>query len=240
MQAITTHTQTHLNLLEDFLNLPNWCVLFKYHNILEEAVIILKNIELTLKKQALEHEIYPKNPLRLLQYLQPSDIKVIILGQDPYHNENQADGFAFSVPHNMPIPPSLRNIDIELRNSLNVSISKHGNLSTWVTQGVFLLNTSLTVKAHCAGSHMQLWKPFTKQLLHLIQQGCQQPIVYMLWGKHAQQLIDKNNIAINQLVLESAHPSPLSAYRGFLGNQHFALCNQHLVKHGLTAINWQH
>lgn len=165
------------------------------------------------------------------------EVKVVILGQDPYHNPGQAMGLSFSVPRGVAIPPSLRNIYAELESSLGISPPRHGDLSSWASQGVFLLNSMLTVEQQQAGSHQKSgWQYFTDAAIQALGQE-REGLVFMLWGAFAQ----KKKALINSsqhLVLESAHPSPLSAHRGFLGNQHFALANEYLLKNGKAAINW--
>ena len=166
-----------------------------------------------------------------------NNVKVVILGQDPYHEPGQAHGLAFSVRENVKIPPSLVNIYKEINSEFGTPIPKSGNLARWQEQGVLLLNTVLTVEAHKAGSHRnQGWEDFT---LHCVQYLSEkQPhLVFLLWGRDARskaKLIDKSK----HLVLESAHPSPLSAYNGFFNNNHFKLCDEQLKNWGLQEINW--
>ena len=166
-------------------------------------------------------------------------VKVVILGQDPYHGENQAHGLAFSVQQGVAIPPSLRNIYKELTTDIEgFQTPTHGNLSAWASQGVLMLNTVLTVEAGLAHSHAKLgWETFTDEVLNLL--NCEHSdLVFMLWGAHAikkGQLIDRNR----HLVLEAVHPSPLSARRGFFGCQHFSKTNQWLTEKGQSTINWQ-
>ncbi|AGI23203.1 uracil-DNA glycosylase [Pseudomonas sp. MT3] len=164
-------------------------------------------------------------------------VKVVIIGQDPYHGPGQAHGLCFSVQPGVPTPPSLQNIYKELQRDLNIPIPNHGYLQHWAEQGVLLLNTSLTVEQARAGSHAQAgWQPFTDKVIEVVSQRCEN-LVFLLWGSHAQskqKLID----AQKHLVLKSAHPSPLSAYRGFLGNGHFSRTNKFLEQHGLAPIDW--
>ena len=166
-----------------------------------------------------------------------NNVKVVILGQDPYHEPGQAHGLAFSVRENVKIPPSLVNIYKEINSEFGTPIPKSGNLARWQEQGVLLLNNVLTVEAHKAGSHRnQGWEDFT---LHCVQYLSEkQPhLVFLLWGRDARskaKLIDKSK----HLVLESAHPSPLSAYNGFFNNNHFKLCDEQLKNWGLQEINW--
>ena len=166
------------------------------------------------------------------------NLKVVILGQDPYHNHNQAHGLAFSVQENVDIPPSLRNIYKELEQSINAfMIPNHGSLESWAKQGIFLLNTTLTVEAHIANSHSKIgWEIFTDTIIKTISNN-KKNVAFILWGAHARKkakLIDKSK----HLILESAHPSPLSSYRGFFGCNHFNLCNQYLVEKNIKIIDW--
>lgn len=165
-------------------------------------------------------------------------VRVVIVGQDPYHGENQAQGLSFSVPNDARIPPSLKNIYKELANDLNVPISDSGDLQCWADQGVLLLNAVLTVRDASPNSHQgKGWERFTDAVIELINNK-QEHIVFMLWGTYAQkkgQGIDKTK----HLILEAPHPSPLSAHRGFLGCQHFSLANDYLIKMGKSPIDWQ-
>ena len=164
-------------------------------------------------------------------------VKVVILGQDPYHEPGQAHGLCFSVQDDVPFPPSLVNIFKEIQSDLGKPIPATGNLTRWADQGVLLLNATLTVRAHQAGSHQNRgWETFTDAVIHRLAQE-RSHIGYLLWGAYAQRkgaFIDgKKN-----LVLKSAHPSPLSAYRGFFGNKHFSQANDYLVATGQTPIDW--
>ena len=164
-------------------------------------------------------------------------VKVVILGQDPYHGEGQAHGLCFSVPEGVPFPPSLKNILQEVHDETGAEMPVSGDLTRWAEQGVFLLNTCLTVRAHEPFSHAgQGWETFTDAVIrHLSEE--REALVFMLWGAPAGKkatLID----AKRHLILKSAHPSPLSAYRGFFGNHHFQLCNRYLAEHGKEAIVW--
>ncbi|AKX53961.1 uracil-DNA glycosylase [Thiopseudomonas alkaliphila] len=185
-------------------------------------------------------QIYPPGPLMFNAFtLTPlPQVKVVILGQDPYHGEGQAHGLSFSVPEGIAIPPSLLNIYKELQRDLGLAIPNHGNLTAWAQQGVLLLNTSLSVERANAGSHAKLgWQQFTDKVIAAVS-AQQQHVVFMLWGAHAKSkigLIDRTK----HLVLTSVHPSPLSAYRGFIGCGHFSRCNQFLQQSGLTPIDWQ-
>lgn len=165
------------------------------------------------------------------------NVKVVLIGQDPYHEPGQAQGLCFSVGDGVKFPPSLRNIFTEIQSDLGVAVPDSGDLTRWAKQGVLLLNATLTVRAHAAGSHQNKgWETFTDAVIRAVSEG-RDNVVFMLWGSYAQskaKLIDSTR----HCVLKSAHPSPLSAYRGFFGNHHFSICNQYLQQHGLDAINW--
>ncbi len=168
----------------------------------------------------------------------PESVKVVILGQDPYHGAGQAHGLSFSVPRGVAIPPSLRNIYKELASDLGIVPAVHGHLGHWSKQGVLLLNSVLSVEAGRAASHRDIgWEPFTDRVVETIAKRTK-PVVFMLWGRDAQRkgrAID----SIRHLVLKAPHPSPLSAYRGFLGCQHFSQANAFLQQSGQTPINWE-
>lgn len=164
-------------------------------------------------------------------------VKVVILGQDPYHGPGQAHGLCFSVQPGVPLPPSLLNIFKELHSDLGVPIPPHGDLQSWAEQGVLLLNATLTVEAGLAGSHQgKGWETFTDKAIEVLNRECD-GLVFMLWGAYAQK---KGAIIDNEkhLVLKSPHPSPLSAHRGFFGNRHFSKANQFLQKQGKSPIDW--
>lgn len=167
-----------------------------------------------------------------------SKVKVVILGQDPYHGDGQAHGLSFSVRPNVAIPPSLLNIYQELESDCGCYIPNNGYLEKWAKQGVLLLNTVLTVQAHKAFSHRGIgWEEFTDAAIRAVNEQ-DRPIVYLLWGKPAQS---KKSMLNNpkHLILEAPHPSPLSAYRGFFGCHHFSKANEFLTEHGETPIDWQ-
>lgn len=167
-----------------------------------------------------------------------SEVKVVILGQDPYHGDGQAHGLSFSVRPNVEIPPSLVNIYQELNKDLGCLIPNNGCLEKWAEQGVLLLNTVLTVRAHQAFSHRGIgWEQFTDAAIRILNEQ-DRPIVYLLWGKPAQS---KKSMLNNpkHLILEAPHPSPLSAYRGFFGCKHFSQANDFLERHGVDPIDWQ-
>lgn len=164
-------------------------------------------------------------------------VKVVILGQDPYHEPGQAEGLCFSVADGVAYPPSLQNIFKEITADVGRPVPESGSLRRWAAQGVLLLNATLTVRAHQAASHQgHGWEQFTDNVVRALSEG-REHLVFMLWGSAAQrkgQVIDRER----HLVLQSAHPSPLSAYRGFFGNHHFSRCNAYLEAHGETPINW--
>lgn len=166
-----------------------------------------------------------------------SQVRVVIIGQDPYHGPGQAHGLCFSVNDGVAFPPSLLNIFKEVRDDMGTEIPTSGNLTHWAQQGVLLLNATLTVRAHQAGSHQrQGWEEFTDAVIQRLNQQ-RDNLVFILWGSYAQKkgaMIDRQR----HLVLQSAHPSPLSAWHGFFGNHHFSLTNQYLQQHGLPPIVW--
>lgn len=183
---------------------------------------------------------YPPGPLIFNAFnLCPFDqVKVVILGQDPYHEPGQAHGLSFSVQDGVPFPPSLQNIFKEIHDDLGAPIPASGNLTRWAEQGVLLLNATLTVRAHQANSHARLgWQQFTDAAIRALASE-RDHLVYLLWGGYARgkaYMIDRQN----NLVLESVHPSPLSANRGgWFGNHQFSQCNAYLQAHGLTPIQW--
>lgn len=174
------------------------------------------------------------------KYTDLNNLKVVILGQDPYHNYNQAHGLAFSVQKGVAIPPSLQNIYRELARSIpDFKIPNHGCLINWARQGVFLLNTTLTVEAHKANSHKDIgWETFTDAVISKIS-DYKSNVVFMLWGAHARKkkcLVDSSK----HLILETTHPSPLSAHRGFLGCNHFVECNNYLLKYYNSKVDWSY
>jgi uracil-DNA glycosylase len=186
------------------------------------------------------HTVYPSmydifNSLKFTDY---KDVKVVILGQDPYHGPNQAHGLSFSVKPDVAIPPSLLNIYKELQSDLNCFIPNNGYLEKWARQGVLLLNAVLTVKASKANSHQNIgWEPFTNKIISLLNER-EKPIVFILWGKNAQSKLKIiNNPA--HYIIQSVHPSPLSAYRGFLGSKPFSEANNFLMSIGEKPIDWQ-
>ena len=187
-----------------------------------------------------KHVVYPPSEdIFNAFHLTPLDkVKVVIIGQDPYHEPNQAHGLCFSVKPEVDIPPSLVNIYKELHDDCGCYIPDNGYLVNWAKQGVLMLNTLLTVRAHQAFSHKgQGWEQFTDAIIKAVNMQ-DRPIVYLLWGKPAQE---KASMLKNpkHLILKAPHPSPLSAYRGFFGCKHFSKTNEFLEKNGITPINWQ-
>ena len=199
-----------------------------------------KELETFLISEWEHNEIFPpKNDIFTAFNLTPyKDTKIVILGQDPYHDNNQAHGLAFSVNKNQKIPPSLRNIFKELNSDLNIPIPNHGNLESWAKQGILLINAVLTVRAHEANSHAKHgWETFTDAVITYLNQK-NDPVIFLLWGNNAikkSQLIDSNK----HTIISSVHPSPLSAHRGFFGSKPFSKINNILIQKNKTPINWQ-
>ncbi len=178
-----------------------------------------------------------KNIFRALDLCPPSKVKVVIIGQDPYHGEGQANGLCFSVNDGIQFPPSLRNIFKEIESDLGTPAPTSGNLDRWAEQGVLLLNATLTVRAHQAASHAgHGWEQFTDAVIAALTES-RKGVVYMLWGNYAARKGALVNAEEN-LVLRSAHPSPLSAYNGFFGSRHFSKANAYLLSQGLEPIVW--
>ena len=194
----------------------------------------------TVNQEYRTHRVYPPaDDIFNAFHLTPlKDVKVVILGQDPYHGDGQAEGLSFSVKPGVDIPPSLVNIYQELHDDLGCTIPSHGNLVKWAKQGVLLLNTVLTVRAHQANSHRGIgWEEFTDAAIRVLA-AQDRPMVFILWGKPAQSkksMLDPDK----HLILEAPHPSPLSAYRGFFGSKPFSKTNAYLTAHGLEPIDWQ-
>ncbi len=184
--------------------------------------------------------IFPPGPLMFnaLNSTPLEQVKVVIIGQDPYHGPGQAHGLSFSVPPGVPAPPSLQNIFKEIQRDLGYPIPGHGCLQSWADQGVLLLNAVLSVQQANAGSHANRgWERFTSRIIEVLNEQ-REHLVFMLWGSYAQKKgahIDSKR----HCVLASPHPSPLSAHRGFLGNGHFSAANRYLQEHGLTPIDWR-
>ena len=193
-----------------------------------------------VKEEYTNYVIYPNadDIFNAFHFTPLKDVKVVILGQDPYHNVGQAHGLCFSVKPEVEIPPSLVNIYQELHDDLGCKIPNNGYLEKWARQGVLMLNTVLTVRAHQAGSHQgKGWEQFTDAVIEAVN-AQDRPIVSILWGKPAK-MKKKMLTNPNHLILEAPHPSPLSAYRGFFGSRPFSQTNEFLESHGLTAIDWQ-
>ena len=192
-----------------------------------------------VKGEYQKHTIYPPGNLifNAFNHCPYDTLKVVIIGQDPYHGPGQAHGLCFSVKEGITFPPSLKNIFKEIQNDIGVDMPKSGNLERWADQGVLLLNATLTVKAHQAGSHQNKgWEKFTDSVIEIIANK-KSNVVFILWGAYAQRkaaIVNREK----HLVLESVHPSPLSASRGFFDNNHFSKCNSFLEKHGLTPVQW--
>jgi uracil-DNA glycosylase len=183
--------------------------------------------------------IYPeaKNIFNAFNLCPLSNVKVVIIGQDPYHEPHQAHGLCFSVQSGVDLPPSLVNIYKEIESDIGHKSITNGDLSAWARQGVLLLNSTLTVQAHQAASHSgKGWEIFTDAVIKAVNES-RKNVVYMLWGSFAQKKAEFVN-AQDNLILKSAHPSPLSAYRGFFGNHHFSRANEYLIQNGKTPIDW--
>ena len=193
-----------------------------------------------LKQEYTTRRIYPpmEDIFNALRHTSYSNVRAVILGQDPYHGAGQAHGMCFSVKKGTPPPPSLQNIFKELKADLGIDPPNHGELTQWADNGVLLLNTVLTVREGQANSHRGMgWEHFTDRVIQLLNER-QQPIVFLLWGGNARS---KANLITNpqHLVLQCAHPSPLSAYNGFFGCRHFSKTNEFLTQHGMQPINWK-
>lgn len=192
-----------------------------------------------VKEEYAHHKVYPPGNeiFNAFKYCHFDAVKVVILGQDPYHGANQANGLCFSVREGVPMPPSLVNIFKEIKNDLGKEIPPHGSLERWAEQGVLLLNATLTVRAQQAGSHQNKgWEIFTDAVIKLLDEG-KKHLVFMLWGAYAQKkgsFIDTSK----HHVLQSAHPSPFAVHRGFFGNKHFSKANVYLKSKGCEPINW--
>ncbi len=183
--------------------------------------------------------IYPSggNIFFALNSISFDKVKVIVIGQDPYHGPGQAHGLCFSVQKGCALPPSLLNIFKEIQRDLGIAMPKSGDLTSWAKQGVLLLNATLTVEAHKAGSHQgKGWEEFTNKIISVLSEK-REHLVFMLWGSFAQKKSEFINLT-KHLILKSAHPSPLSAHRGFLGNSHFSKVNAYLKQTNQEPINW--
>lgn len=194
----------------------------------------------TLNEEYKNFKIFPSKDqvFNAFKYKDFDDIKVVILGQDPYHGENQAHGLSFSVLKNSSVPSSLKNIFKELKTDININVPNHGNLSSWANQGVLLLNSVLTVRKSCANFHKSIgWSRFTDKVISLL--SCErEKLVFILWGNFAikkENLIDKNK----HLIIKSSHPSGLSAHRGFFSSKPFSKTNEYLKSNSIEEINWE-
>ena len=193
-----------------------------------------------IKEEYSKETVYPPadDIFNAFHFTPLSKVRILLLGQDPYHNVNQAHGLSFSVSATQKIPPSLQNIYKELQDDLGCKIPNNGYLKKWADQGVLLLNTVLTVRAHQANSHQgKGWEQFTDAIIEAVN-AQDRPIVYLLWGRPAQRKIPMLNNP-KHLVLKAAHPSPLSAYNGFFGCRHFSQANAFLEEHGVEPVDWQ-
>lgn len=198
------------------------------------------NLREFLKNEYIRYTIYPNmyDIFNALKYTSYEDVKVVILGQDPYHGKGQAHGLCFSVRDGVPFPPSLKNIFLEIKNDLGIEVPKSGNLSKWAHQGVLLLNTVLTVREGMAGSHQNKgWEIFTDEVITKLNER-KEAIIFVLWGNFAKS---KKKLITNpnHIILEAAHPSPLSAYNGFFGCKHFSKINSILKEKNQTLIDWK-
>lgn len=234
-QAPTEHRKLKL---QDLLMEEGWCTAleaeFKKH--------YFHRLDTFLQSEWEQHSVFPaqEHIFRAMNSCPIDSVRVVILGQDPYHNVGQAMGLSFSVPRGHPVPSSLNNIYRELRTDCGCMPPKHGDLQEWANQGVLLLNTALTVRAHTAASHAKKgWEDFTDAAIRAMSKQ-REGLVFLLWGKHAQVKATKGIIdAKRHHVLQCAHPSGLSANKGFFGSKHFSQANDLLVKQGMPAINWQ-
>ena len=212
-------------LLKDELQKPYWC-----------------SLEQRLGAAYASGEVYPpaQRLFAAFDLTPPDRVRAVILGQDPYHEPGQANGLAFSVSRGVKLPPSLQNIYKELEADLGVPAAKSGDLTSWAQQGVFLLNTVLSVRAHAANSHKDFgWQSFTDAVIAALAE-LPQPVAFVLWGAQAQKkaaLVEKSPYP--RLVLQSPHPSPLSAYRGFFGSRPFSQINAFLVSYGFSPVDWK-
>lgn len=192
-----------------------------------------------LKKEYFTYQVYPNmyDIFNALKYTSYSDVKAVIIGQDPYHGPGQAHGLCFSVQKGVAIPPSLQNMYKELYSDLGIQPANHGYLKKWADNGVLLMNAVLTVRGGQANSHRNMgWEIFTDKVIELLNKR-EQPMVFILWGNNAKQKM-RLITNPNHLILQAAHPSPLSAFNGFFGCKHFSKTNDFLTSHGITPIDW--
>lgn len=192
-----------------------------------------------LKTEYFSRRIYPNmyDIFNALKYTSYSDVKAVIIGQDPYHGAGQAHGLCFSVQKGVAVPPSLQNIYKEIQSDLGIQPANHGYLKKWADNGVLLMNAVLTVREGQANSHKNMgWEIFTDRVIELLNQR-EKPIVFLLWGNNAKQKM-RLITNPNHLILQAAHPSPLSAFNGFFGCRHFSKANAFLTEHGIESIDW--
>lgn len=218
----------------EFLNDKDW------QSLLKDEFQKEYMLELSEFLNSEEGEVYPHQSefFAALNLTPLKDVKVVILGQDPYHGEGQAHGLSFSVKKGVKIPPSLRNIYKELNEDLNLEIPSHGYLEDWAREGVLLLNNCLSVRKAQAGSHQKKgWEKLTAKIIELINEHCEN-VVFILWGGPAQKK-GKNIDETKHLVLKSPHPSPLSSYRGFFGSKPFSKANTYLTQNNRKPISWE-
>lgn len=214
-----------------------WCQWILKHGLDQELHKIKSSID---KKRLMGLQIFPpeNNILKALDLTPFDRVKVVIIGQDPYHGYGQANGLAFSVNEGISIPPSLKNIFQEIERDIPATEHKNGNLENWAQQGVFLINTILTVEDGKPLSHINLgWELFTNAVINRLLKDIK-PKVFMLWGKKAQKLVIDNQKIPDHMFLQSSHPSPLSVYRGFSGCSHFSKANEFLIQKGIPPIDW--
>ena len=214
----------------------DWDELLKEELKKDYFIKLMNNV----RHEYLTKTVYPRKDqvFNAFRYTPYKDLKVVILRQDPYHGEGEAEGLSFSVPLNIKKPPSLVNIFKELNDDLGVSIPNHGSLKSWAKEGVLLLNAVLTVVKDHAASHQGMgWETFTDNVIKLINEK-DTPVVFILWGRYARS---KKSLITNPIhfVIESAHPSPLSAYNGFFGSRPFSKTNNYLISKGIKPINWE-
>ncbi len=213
---------------------------WKKHLIDEFGKEYFQKLTQFVKDEYVSKVIYPppKFIFRAFEMCPFGNVKVVILGQDPYHGKGQANGLCFSVSEHIALPPSLKNICKEIESDLQITTEKSGNLDRWAQQGVLLLNATLTVEHGKAGSHQKKgWEEFTDRIVDLLSEK-KSNLVFLLWGRYAQEKGARIN-ASRHLVLKAAHPSPFSAYSGFFGCKHFSQANEYLEKHGEKPVKWQ-
>ena len=198
------------------------------------------NLREFLKSEYFTYQIYPNmyDIFNALKYTSYSDVKAVIIGQDPYHGQGQAHGLCFSVQKGVAVPPSLQNIYKEIYSDLGIPPANHGYLKKWADSGVLMMNAVLTVREGQANSHKgKGWEIFTDRVIELLNQR-EKPIVFLLWGGNAKQKM-RLITNPNHLILQAAHPSPLSAFNGFFGCRHFSKANEFLANHGIEPIDWR-